>query len=362
MAIYLQKLGAKTYGSYVIDRIILQKRIKLSTYTKNRSIAVSMNNMITELMDSHDEGLTLLVTKQTNLVDLHKWYKKGAPTYINSEMHKSLGESLYKWSRIYSEWSDNTRKTNIKLIRSFLNNTDKTNSYLVVDLPKALRAYRAISEEKSIAAQFNSTRSVLRRFARVSFGGKSELHQLIRDIEPIKAKPKNKLYALSPSQIWRICQQLNEDKGAPFAEMVMTMCFSGIGWKEYGQSEAKADIKNPRILVRGTKNTFRNREIPYVFFSNRVGSESALLKAIQSAAKKQRITERVGVYSCRKCYSAWLANAGVPQYRIAQYMGHSAATMTERYQTAGALWQHFNEDAEKLSSYFNTEKVKHGPR
>jgi integrase len=64
-------------------------------------------------------------------------------------------------------------------------------------------------------------------------------------------------------------------------------------------------------------------------------------------------------YTFRKCYSNWLMESGIPQWRVEMYMGHSPRSMTLRYQRTD-VWGWLKEDGEKLRKWIDEERTKRG--
>jgi integrase len=147
--------------------------------------------------------------------------------------------------------------------------------------------------------------------------------------------------------------------------MVWTMCTTGVGWTEYGQISSRTDIKNPRINIEGTKtdkkDERRRREVPLVYPPTpRLGSEKQVRKVLKAVSKKLRL-QNVGIYTFRKCYSNWLVESGVPQWRVEMYMGHLPRSQTQKYQTTDT-WRWLVEDGEKLRLYLEDKRKLRGQK
>jgi integrase len=371
MGIYQQKTPGPNgthYGTLVIDRVILGKRVKISTGSTDRKTVEKMNDLIDELvnrgMDHHLRNLSKGRSERgrISIRQLYELYLRGKlyDPFHDPEIVQTLKPTLNEWVETYKNWSDKTRQGNKELLSTMFKKIGtKLEDPLIEDIPKILRIYRDICEKDDHPRQFNLIRSVLHRFIRLRFGKTSHLYTQTSDVEKLPDRPKNPQTAKSPGQIERLCRALPEK----YRGMVWTMCTTGVGWTEYGQMTARADIKNPRVYIEGTKtdkkDERRKREVPLVFSPTpRVGSEKQFRKILSSVSKKLKM-DNVRIYTLRKCYSNWLSESGVPLWRVEMYMGHLPKSQTQKYQTTDTyLW--LIEDGEKLKKYIEENRTKIG--
>ena len=361
MGIYLQRRkDGSTYGTLVIDRSIKGTRIKLSTGTKDLRTARRMNDVIDQILDfALDHHLRNLISKKVTLRQLYELQQTGK---LNNRFHdpetlQSLEPALGNWMAAYKNWNDKTRQTNQELLATMYRRVSAAfPNPTLEDIPLLLRHYRDFCEQSESPRTYNLVRSVFFRFVRLRNGKQSELYQKLSDIEKLSDKPKKPQTAKPPAQIERLTRAL-PDK---YRGMVWTMCTTGVGWTEYGQMTVRAELKNPRIYIEGTKmdrkDERRRREVPLIYPpSPRVGSERAFRKAITEASKKTRLTN-VRIYTFRKCYANWLVEAGVPQWRVEMYMGHLAQSQTQKYQTTEVfIW--LSEDATKMRDWLEQQRA-----
>lgn len=364
MGVYLQKRAdGTTYGTYVIDRYILGQRFKKSTGSKDLRTSTRMNDMIDDLisrgLDSH---LRNLLKNKVSIRQLFELYQTGAlfnPSLDPSQV-QPLRDTLEEWTTSYSQWSDSTRRVNRELLRSMFNKIDgEFPSPTIEDIPVLLRWFRERCEREKTFRSFNMVRSILHRFVRLRYGKSSMLYARVSDVEKLREKKKLRQTAKTPGQIDRLCRNLPEK----YRRMVWTMCTTGVGWKEYDQLVPRDDMKNPRIYIGGTKMDHvdgrRRREVPYVYAPHpRAVSEKRFRRKIREVSEKLRM-KNVRPYTFRKCYSNWLSEAGVPQWRVRMYMGHQPKSQTEQYQTT-EVWRWLKEDGERLRSWIEVERKKQG--
>jgi integrase len=257
----------------------------------------------------------------------------------------------------YKDWTEKTRQTNQELIATMYKRiASEFVKPTLEDIPSVLRYYRDICEQKDTPRTFNLVRSVIHRFIRLKLGKQSEIYQKLTDIEKLSDKPKKPQTAKTPTQIERLTRALPEK----YRGMVWTMCTTGVGWKEYGQIEVRADLKNPRVFIDGTKmdrkDMRRKREVPLIIAPTpRIGSEKTFRKVLTTTSKKLRI-DNLRIYTFRKCYANWLVEAGVPQWRVEMYMGHQAQTQTQKYQTT-EIWRWLSDDADRMRLWLESKRA-----
>lgn len=364
MGIYLQTRSDGTpYGTLVIDRIINGKRLKITTGSKDKKTVRRMDDLITELRDrGMDSHLRQLVEGKVSIRQIFELDQKGTlyNPHLNPEVVQPLKETFESWVESYKGWTERTRKGNSELLRTMFVRLDKDfPSPPIEDIPKLLRKYRDLCDSNDTPRSFNIIRSVFQRFVKLKFGKSSELYVRVGDVEKIPDRPKNPQTSKTPGQIERLVRSLPEK----YRGMVWTMCTTGVGWTEYGQINSRSDIKNPRVYIEGTKtdrkDERRRREVPMIYPpTSRLGSEKQFRKVLKSVSKKLKM-DNVGIYTFRKCYSNWLVESGVPQWRVEMYMGHLPRSQTQKYQTTDT-WRWLVEDGEKLRTFLDQKRSRSG--
>ena len=364
MGIYLQKRpDGSVYGTLVIDRIIDGKRLKLSTGSTDRKTVRRMDDLIDDLtnrgMETH---LRRLVNKKVTIRQLFELDQTGKlynPLH-DPEVVQPLTSVFTSWMETYKGWTEKTRRTNKELIGTMYKKLGK--DFLnpsVEDIPKILRRYRDICETNDTPRPYNLVRSCFHRFVKLKFGKGSHLYTLVSDVEKLPDRPKNPQTAKTPGEIEKLTRALPEK----YRGMVWTMCTTGVGWDEYGKMTVRADIKNPRVMIEGTKmdrkDERRRREVPLIYPPTpQIGSERQFRKVLTSVSKKLKM-DNLRIYTFRKCYSNWLAEAALPQWRVEMYMGHLPQNQTQQYQVTD-IWKWLKEDSEKMTKYLETARKKIG--
>lgn len=366
MGIYLQtRSDGTTYGTLVIDRVVNGKRLKISTGSKDKKTVRRMDDLISDLKDrGMDTHLKHLVEGKVTIRQLYELDQKGTlyNPHLNPEVVQPLKESFDSWVESYKGWSEKTRKGNLELLRPMFERLGKEfPSPTIEDIPKLLRRYRDLCDKNDTPRTFNILRSVFQRFVKLKFGKSTDLYTLIGDVEKIPDRPKNPQTSKTPGQIERLVRSLPEK----FRGMVWTMCTTGVGWTEYGQMTSRSDIKNPRIYIEGTKtdkkDERRKREVPMIYPPTpRLGSEKQFRKILTSVSQKLKMNN-VRIYTFRKCYSNWMVECGVPQWRVEMYMGHLPRSQTQKYQTTDT-WRWLVEDSEKMRNFLEEKRNRSGTK
>ena len=362
MGIYLQtRSDGSTYGTLVIDRVVRGKRLKLTTGTTDKRTARKMNEVIDSLLDrGMDSRVIDLAEKRISIRQLYELDQKG--TLYNPQLDpgtvQPLRPTLDAWIASYPKWSVKNRQANKEFVSTMFKKlgSNYTNA-TIDDVPKILREYHDLCETEDHPRVFNLVRACLQRFVRLKFGKSSALSAKVADVEKLADRPKNPQTAKTPAQIDRLCKALLPK----FSGMVWTMCTTGVGFDEYGKMTPRDDLKNKRIYVEGTKldrkDRRRRREVPFIYAPQpRTGSERHFNKVLKAQCKKLRMTP-ITAYAFRKCYSNWLGEAGVPEWRVEMYMGHMPTSQTKQYQ-ATEVWTWLNADADLFRKWLASEKEK----
>jgi len=366
MSIYQDTRDGTTYGGWKIERVILGKRVRLSTVTKNRLVATKMETMLMEMKDYGRTDLLQRILNSENpskkMRDYYSLYEQRTLFTHNTEkeieMVTPLKEPLLEWMTTYKDWSEKSRKDFIEKITVLFKRTQKTfPSPTIGDIPLLLKEYRTQCEERNTPSTFKHVKNTFSRFVKTRYGKSHDLYTLISDIESLRtpiAEPTGTKSSKSVEQIERLSKVLP----LKYRQMMWTMCTLGVGWKEYESIEIRDDIKHRRVYVVGTKmdkkDRRRRREVPYVYPPHPpVCTEKTFRKVLKQYGKKVRLP--ITTYSLRHSYSRWMEECGVPRWRVQMYMGHLPKNQTEQYQR-GELWNHLLEDAQKLKQYIDDRR------
>ena len=237
----------------------------------------------------------------------------------------------------------------------------------VADLPKLLDDYRTEAIAKGHNDQFRKVRAACLSFARNTETDKqySELWKEIAKIGTVAAGTGKLDVALRVYEVREIIEALPNKR---YQNIAWMMCFTGMGPKDYA---GEWHIKSDRIVIHGTKNVNRVREVPKLsdtkpesfryyypgqgYIQNEVKSDLSPVdynyfnKAVKKASHK-----KISANAFRHCYRLWLREAGIDDWRADRYFGHVVKEVKRKY--AASEWSTFlNDDTEKLIEYIKRE-------
>lgn len=184
MTIYRDKKNGQEYGTYKIERVILRKRLRLTTTTKDQRVARQIEDLLLEIKDyGRTDLLDQLVRSKDksgtlrNFWVLHK--KNKLFTHDpEKEVHNSLPlrDELEKWMKTYSGWNEKSRKDFQEKISTLFSRTNiRFPNPTLEDSHKSLRDYRGQCEERGSHSTFIHVRSVFLKFFRSQYGKSHEL-------------------------------------------------------------------------------------------------------------------------------------------------------------------------------------------
>ena len=362
MSIYLQRTTkGTTYGTYVIDRQIKNRRLKLVTGSDDLRTVKKMDLLIDDLKHwGYDDLIQKLADRRVTIRQLYQLHIAGKlhDPSVDTEVVLPLHETLYTWMESYRGWSESTRTTMTEFVNTMFKRTEKQiPNPTLEDIPTILRAYRIFCEENDSPRVYNLVRSCLYRFVRMTVGKTSPLYMKVADVEKLPDRPKQPQTSKTPQEIERLTKVLP----LKYRQMVWTMCTLGVGWKEYQSITVRDDIKTKQVVIEGTKmdkkDQRRRRQVPLIYPPHPPsGTEKHFRKVLTKHAKKVRL-DNLRIYTFRKCYANWLKESGIPDWRIEMYMGHQPKTQTQKYQTT-EVWRWLIEDAEVMRKWLATQREK----
>jgi len=367
MSIYKDYRNGEPYGSYKIERVILGKRLRLTTeVTEHLPTVRSMELMLQEMKDFNRSDLLRKIVDSKNpskqMRDFHLLYKKNLLFTHNTDkelqMVTPLRDDLLEWMRTYKDWSEKTRKDFTEKVTVLFRRTqNKFPNPTHGDIQSLLQEYRKQCENRNSPSTFRHVKNVFSRFVKSRYGKSHELYLQLSDVESLRTPTSDSSGTRSSKSVEQI-ERLSKVLPPKYRPMLWTMCTLGVGWKEYESIEIKDDIKHKRVYVVGTKmdkkDRRRRREVPYVIPPHPpICTEKHFYKVLKQFGKKVRL--EITTYSLRHSYSRWMEECGVPRWRVQMYMGHLPKNQTEQYQR-GELWNHLLEDGEKLKLYIESRR------
>ena len=220
----------------------------------------------------------------------------------------------------------------------------------VMDLYDLLAAYRVRcrTPERGTHRSFNLCRAAVLSYLHSAFRDQRPLWQeIIEHIAPLPRPARRRVPRhLTPDELRTLLPRFSPK----YRDVVWTLFTTGMRISEYREEDRKSwDVLDDRVHIAGTKTAATNRDIP------RIGVPVHARIHLRSFAQiMQQVTN--GLYQPRdlRCsYARLLADAGIPEYRQAVYMGHAVRTMTAHYQ-AGDVSGYLTDDAARLNTLLAT--------
>lgn len=194
---------------------------------------------------------------------------------------------------------------------------------LVADLPKRLRAHRAIMSAAGHAPAFNHARNYCRSFVRDTFGPSDPFYRKVVDVQPLdhEAKPGH------PMTVERLAERIAQ-LGYAHGSALYAMSVTGMGPGEYwGTWEEEGEGDERWVHIYGTKRRQRNRLVPRVGPIPRpMVTESAF------KSKLRRLKKDTRPYDGRRTFANLLQLGKIPRNRRKMYLGHGAKDSTDLYE------------------------------
>lgn len=216
----------------------------------------------------------------------------------------------------------------------------------VMDLYELLVAYRARcrAPERGTHRSFNLCRAAVLSYLHSAFRDQRALwHEIVEHIPPLSRPARRRPPRhLTPHSVRALLPALSRK----YREVVWTLYTTGMRISEYREEDRKRwHVLADRVHVAGTKTVAANRDIPLIDSPVRHKIHMRSFAQIMSAATSGAFQPR----DLRRSYARLLADAGIPEYRQAVYMGHAVHTMTAHYQV-GDVTGYLMDDAARLSA------------
>lgn len=334
-------------GSAVIDRTFKGiGRIARATGTDDVETVNAMKVMLSELYKTGRWNFLEAIRdgKLTMLQVYEKWTTQSLNQNPTVEGMLPAEETLRNWANAYDGITEHTRDNYLYNIGQLMKlaKADAT----VSDIPSILKKYKERCKKKDVARQFNNTRNTVRSFLKDTFSAFHPLYQEVVATAALNERPKN------PNKAYPITDILAlEKKVSPKVWQTVWTCYlTGVGYKEFKNGLKDCDT---HIFVTGdkVKDGRRNRTIPRI--------EKPLTLVPLIAEKRLRINlgkvSDIGIYELRHSYSLLLREAGVPDLRVRQYMGHLPKNLTDAYGEA-EMTTFLSADAEKVRAYITKHR------
>lgn len=328
-----------------IDRVFRGVgRIALSSGTNNKNV---YNGILAMLNDLQERGrlddLKAIQSKHLTPLQAYTKWKDGKLVGVASISYVTgLRDSLNDWVDTY-QCADTTRAGYVNNINQLLKQSKA--KQLVSDLPTVLRKYKDHCKKNDTPKSFNHTRATCLAYARDRFGKHSDLY---RDISSIDVLDYRKARMNNPLTVKDVVT-LTKGLKSSVADMVWTMCTTGMGFKEYGDGFT---VETDHIIIHGKKNNHRwDRMVPLIRTPTR-----RVLQYKRFREVIQEVRPDVTPYDFRRTYAVWLESAGVLRSHIEMYMGHSPRRMTDLYLIRDVS-RYLNNDADLVRQFIEKQKT-----
>jgi len=194
------------------------------------------------------------------------------------------------------------------------------NAVRVMDLYELLTAYRARcrAPERGTHRSFNLCRAAVLSYLHSAFRDQRALwHEIAEHIAPLPRPARRRPPRhLTPSA----GRALLPSFSSKYREVVWTLYTTGMRISECREEDRKRwHVLADRVHVAGTKTAAANRDIPLIDSPVRHKIHMRSFAQIMSAATSGAFQPR----DLRRSYARLLADAGIPEYRQAVYMGHA---------------------------------------
>ena len=345
--------------------------MNISTGTKDANVANEIETMLDELPNMGKHGATILhqlSTKQRKPLEvLYSWKKQEAkdiPALLADELLSDAWERFVDNARKKDDTPvSNRTKHDYKQYIKLLNEIDPEAS--ISALPALLTAYRTHAIAAGHLSQFRKVRASAQAFARHHDTDK-QFGNLWKEISKVAPTAIQRGKENAAMRVYE-CRILIEKLPTQMQHIAWGMALTGMSPKDYA---GEWTIKSDRVIIKGTKNINRVREVPllsdikpqpfyYVYpgegkLSNNVKGNNPTSyfdfnERVRIVSKK-----KASANTFRHCYRLWLREAGVPEYRADKYFGHVTKTLASHY--AGHEIEAFlEEDTVKLVAYIQRE-------
>jgi hypothetical protein len=226
----------------------------------------------------------------------------------------------------------------------------------VRDLYSLLSAYRVhcCTKKRPTHRAFNLCRVAVLSYLRHAFRDQRLLwREIVDEIRPLpRAARRRQPRHLTVADMLQLLPRFSPK----YREVMWTLFTTGMRLTEYTQEgRNRWIVHKDRIHIAGTKTPAAQRDIPWI--------DRPVMHAIHGRSCGQVVTRvtagRHETRDFRRSYARLLADAGIPEYRQAVYMGHVPQTMTQYYQV-GSAEPFLAEDAARVQALIREARTKLG--
>lgn len=334
-------------GTLVVKRSFrgLTKPIRVATGTLDTKVADQIDLMYSALYAQGRLDLLEAIAygRLHPMKALSQWRQGRELEMPTVDLMPSAVEAWLAWEEAVP---GEDHRSSIGTTRRALRIPERASIEVVPDL-LATYATRAADRVRSV----NLARAHVRAFLRDTVGQSHPLYLRVKDMRPLKRKPRERGTPHPLADILALAAQLDVvEPGA--GGMALTMAVTGMGNKEYWHDGFR-ELPD-RVEIYGKKRDGRTREVPSWYPAPLVtpvcweGRFRSLLREASGGA--------VAIYDLRRSFARWCEEAGIIESNRDAYLGHGPRTMTQLY-TFGQLPGQLEHDADLLRKYHEKHAV-----
>jgi hypothetical protein len=322
-------------GSFILDRHLGKLgRLKMASGTTDADEFTALNSMITTLKKQRRwDYLALLTQRAVSPLELMQARDEGKlETLPSAEALLPLATTVERWLKT-ADLSERTKNDYRKRLE-FPAGTK------VLALPDLLRERRGQAIESGKRQTFDNQLTATQSLFRDVPGLAKMLVGLPAPFNP-PHRPGN---PQEPEQIRALALEL------PYPDELWAICLTGMRQGEYFPT--RWDVLSDRVQIQGEKGRMGEpvvRVVPLVYRPARPRiTYSTFYKALVRDSDST-----LNVHDLRKTAQRWWEDAGVPDWRISLYAGHSKGRkdLARIYRKPRDLTRLLNEDAERIRAW-----------
>lgn len=325
-------------------------KIRVSSGTTDSNTYVRIVKVLDEVFKAGNVATLESVKNKviTPLELLESVRQNGVNKVITVDNSQLLVPTIKRWLENYAV-KDSTRRGYRSHLAGFLNICRATDT--LKDLTPRMEQYRKVCQKKGIGVSFNHCRTALLSFTRDQFKRKSNLYLDLRDVDTLTVQKKVHNEAVSVTEVRKFTKKMK----TVHSDIVWSMCFTGLRPGEFLEEDEDTtwSIEKNHVSVvktntgHGNKGGSRKTIVPFPVVKPSRGQKSMRL-AFKAARDETGMT--LTPHSGRKCFIHWCLEAGIPETRVREYVGHEPDSVTQGY-ARHDVTKYLDEDAEKLRNY-----------
>lgn len=332
--------------------------IRVSSGTTDLAVYKRMLVMLDELYNNPHKWhlLRQLQLREVSAPALYALYATGSVHTVDSANSVlRLDPHMFEWLAS-AEMGDAAKRTYGEQFKYLV--TAKS-AATVRDLPDLVKKYRERCKGRKTYRSFDLCRSAVMSYVSKAFTDQQGIYAAVKQIPRFGRKyRKRKPQHMTVKDVLELQAKLSPK----YREVIWSMFTCGFRVREY---MGNWDVATDHILIRGTKTAGALRKVPLVEEPKRHSIHPRSFAQIMQAATDGRFQP----YDFRRSYARLLANAGIPLYRIVEYMGHGEGLgdllddyhMTLHYQRGDVAGEDYAADAKLVQQFIAKQRKEYKP-